>query len=114
MTAVATVAPPAPAVTTMVVDGVSKWLGPVVALSEVSFSIGPGVTALLGPNGAGKSTLLRILCGLTAPSQGRAAILGRNPRKDRDLRRSIGLVAQQESLFESLSAIEMVEFGASM
>jgi ABC-2 type transport system ATP-binding protein len=99
---------------TITVESVSKWMGPVVALSEVSFSIGPGVTALLGPNGAGKSTLLRILCGLTSPSQGRATIFGRNPRKDRDLRRFLGLVPQQESLFEALSAIEMVEFGASM
>ena len=45
------------------VDGVSKVFGDVVAVSDVSFEIGPGVTALLGPNGAGKSTLFRMLCG---------------------------------------------------
>ena len=106
--------PTQPTQPTITVDNVSKWMGPVVALSEVSFSIGTGVTALLGPNGAGKSTLLRILCGLTAPSQGRATIFGRNPRTDRELKRFIGLVPQQESLFEPLSALEMVEFGAAM
>ena len=38
----------------VVADGVSKWFGPLVAVSEVSFDVGPGVTALLGPNGAGQ------------------------------------------------------------
>ena len=55
------------------VERASKWFGDVVAVSDVSFAVGPGVTALLGPNGAGKSTLLRLLCGLTRPSQGDGA-----------------------------------------
>ena len=52
------------------VDGVTKSFGDVVAVSDVSFTVGPGVTALLGPNGAGKSTLFRVLCGLTPPTRG--------------------------------------------
>jgi len=107
-------APVAPVVTTMAVEGVSKWLGPVVALSDVSFSIGPGVTALLGPNGAGKSTLLRILCGLTGPSQGTVRVLGVDPRTDLDLRRRLGLVAQQETLFEQLRAVDIVALSAGL
>jgi ABC-2 type transport system ATP-binding protein len=99
---------------TIAIDGVSKWMGPVVALSEVSFEIGPGVTALLGPNGAGKSTLLRIMCGLTAPSQGTARLLGVDPRTDLTVRRRLGLVAQQEALFEGLRAHELVTFGAGL
>ncbi len=55
---------------TIEVRQLAKWFGPVVALSDLSFDVGPGVTALLGPNGAGKSTLFRILCGLANPSQG--------------------------------------------
>ena len=93
---------------------VSKWFGTVVALSSVSFQIGPGVTALLGPNGAGKSTLLRILCGLTAPSRGSVTVLGRAPRGDLSLYRSIGLVPQQESLFERLTGIEFVRSAAEL
>ena len=54
----------------VVAEGVSKWFGPLVAVSDVSFDVGPGVTALLGPNGAGKSTMLRMLCGLALPVQG--------------------------------------------
>ena len=60
----------------------SKWFGDVVAVSDVTFALGPGVTALLGPNGAGKSTVLRLLCGLTRPSQGQVSVLGGDPRKD--------------------------------
>jgi len=111
-----TVAPTIPTAptTTIAVERVSKWLGPVVALSDVSFGIGPGVTALLGPNGAGKSTLLRILCGLTAPSQGSVRVLGVDPRTDLALRRRLGLVAQQETLFEQLSALEIVTLSAGL
>ena len=52
------------------VNGVSKFFGSVVAVSDVSFAINGGVTALLGPNGAGKSTLFRMMCGLTTPVAG--------------------------------------------
>jgi len=99
---------------TIEVDNVSKWFGPVVALSEVSCSVGPGITALLGPNGAGKSTLLRILCGLTPPSRGHVRILGKRPRRDLDLNGRIGLVPQQEAVFEPLSALRFVGLAAEL
>jgi len=89
---------------TVAAEGVSKWFGPLVAVSDVSFEIGPGVTALLGPNGAGKSTMLRMLCGLARPSRGTVSVLGRDPRKDVAVAGSIGLVPQQESVFEDLTA----------
>ncbi|MDQ3168016.1 MAG: ATP-binding cassette domain-containing protein, partial [Chloroflexota bacterium] len=50
----------------MTVESVSKWYGDIVAVSEVSFGVGPGVTGLLGPNGAGKSTTLKMMAGLLA------------------------------------------------
>jgi ABC-2 type transport system ATP-binding protein len=84
----------------VVVDGVSKSFGSLVAVSDVSFSIEPGVTALLGPNGAGKSTLLRVLCGLTPPSAGSVWVAGGNPRTDAAARAQIGLVPQQDGVFE--------------
>ncbi|MFN8016530.1 MAG: ABC transporter ATP-binding protein [Acidimicrobiales bacterium] len=104
-----TVLPPDPAVLAAAppmveADEVSKWFGDVVAVSGVSFSIGPGVTALLGPNGAGKSTLLRMLCGLTPPDRGQVRILGADPRTDLGVRARIGLVPQQEAMFEALTA----------
>jgi ABC-2 type transport system ATP-binding protein len=87
---------------------VSKWFKDLVALTDVSFGVGPGITALLGPNGAGKSTLLRVLCGLTRPSQGAVRILGRTPPRDLDVYRWIGLVPQQESVPETLTGLEFV------
>ncbi len=98
----------------VVADGVSKWFGPLVAVSDVSFDIGPGVTALLGPNGAGKSTMFRMLCGLARPSKGRVSVLGRDPRLDTGVTRQIGLVPQQESVFEPLSAREFVTLSARL
>ena len=106
--------PPTPVVGTVTVERASKWMGPVVALSDVTFSVGPGVTALLGANGAGKSTLLRILCGLTSPSQGTVRVLGQDPRTSLALRRRIGLVAQQENLFEALTGVDLVRLSAGL
>jgi ABC-2 type transport system ATP-binding protein len=88
---------------------VSKWYKDLVAISDVSCRIGFGVTALLGPNGAGKSTLFRMLCGLTPPSRGTVAVLGGNPRDNLALTTAIGLVPQQEGVFEPLTALEFVE-----
>jgi ABC-2 type transport system ATP-binding protein len=94
--------------TVIAVRDVSKWFKDVVAVSDISCTIGYGVTALLGPNGAGKSTLFRLLCGLTPPSRGEVTVLGGNPRQDVMLTRQIGLVPQQESMFDPLSAFEFV------
>ena len=96
------------------VHDVSKWFGDVVAVSEVTFHLGGGITALLGPNGAGKSTLLRVLCGLTAPSSGSVSVLGGDPRADPGLRRHIGLVPQQEGVFEPLDALGFVRLAAEL
>jgi ABC-2 type transport system ATP-binding protein len=98
----------------VVADGVSKWFGALVAVSDVSFDVGPGVTALLGPNGAGKSTMFRMLCGLARPSKGTVRVLGRDPRADTGITRLIGLVPQQESVFEPLTAREFVALTARL
>jgi ABC-2 type transport system ATP-binding protein len=99
---------------TIEVADVSKWFGSIVALSEVTCRVEPGITALLGPNGAGKSTLLRVLCGLTAPSRGEVRILGQVPRRDLALNRRIGLVPQQEALFDPLRAVQFVRLAAEL
>jgi ABC-2 type transport system ATP-binding protein len=98
----------------VVAENVSKWFGALVAVSDVSFDVGPGVTALLGPNGAGKSTMFRMLCGLARPSKGTVRVLGRDPRADTDVTRRIGLVPQQESVFESLTAHQFVALSAKL
>ena len=94
--------------------GASKWFGDLVAVSDVSFSIGAGVTALLGPNGAGKSTMLRMMCGLARPSNGSVTVLGKDPRSDIAVLGRIGMAPQQESLLDHLSGREFVELAASL
>jgi ABC-2 type transport system ATP-binding protein len=94
------------------VVNVTKSFGDVVAVSDVTFSVGPGVTALLGPNGAGKSTLFRVMCGLTAPTRGTVRVLGADARTDRAVRGRIGLAPQQDALFDRLSARRFVELSA--
>ena len=59
---------------------VSRWYGNVVAVNDVTMTIGPGVTGLLGPNGAGKSTLIHMMAGFLAPSSGHG-----DPRRQPDL-----------------------------
>ena len=104
---------PAPRLTGMIaVNGVSKFFGSVVAVSDVSFAINGGVTALLGPNGAGKSTLFRMMCGLTTPSRGTVELLGADPRHDRAVRGRVSLVPQQDALFDHVSALDFVSVSA--
>jgi ABC-2 type transport system ATP-binding protein len=105
-------APAVPPQATIVVQNLSKWYGDVVAVSDISFHVEPGVTALLGPNGAGKSTTLEMLTGLLAPSQGTISMLGRPARGDSELYRHVGLVPEQETLYSFMTGREFVRFNA--
>lgn len=78
---------------TILVQGVSKWYGDIVAVSDVTFGIARGTTGLLGPNGAGKSTLLLHLNGLLSGS-GSVRIDGLEVKKKNlgRIRRRVGIV----------------------
>src|SRR6476620_10712795 len=99
---------PAMQAPTVEVTNLAKWYGDVVAVADVSFQLGPGVTGLLGPNGAGKSTTFKMLTGLLRPSAGSISILGRPARGDVGLYRQIGLVGEQEATYSFLSGYEFV------
>ena len=99
---------------TIVVDGVSKWFSGVVAVSDVSLVVEPGVTALLGPNGAGKTTLLRAIGGLTQPSQGTVTVFGERMRRNPALYRRIGYMPEHESVYDFLTGRQFVELGARL
>ena len=66
--------------TSIELRNVSRWYGNVVAVNDITMTIGPGVTGLLGPNGAGKSTILHMIAGFLAPSKGEAARSPASPR----------------------------------
>src|SRR5215204_1539767 len=84
---------------TIVLDHVSKWYGDIVAVSDVSFAIGAGVTGLLGPNGAGKSTALKMMAGLQAPSNGNVTIDSLPARGNPMAYRNLGLVSEHEVIY---------------
>lgn len=90
------------------VEGVSRWFRDVVALTRVSFRVGPGVTGLLGPNGAGKTSLIRIMVGVHPTSEGSARIHGRDPRRDVDVHRHFGYVPEAEAVPDALPARRFV------
>ena len=93
----------------VVVSGASKWYGDTVALSDVSFTLQPGVTGLLGHNGAGKSTTLALLAGFVGVSQGEVRVLGMDPRTEPDVHRRLGVVTDGEGIWPHLTARETVE-----
>lgn len=105
-------APPPPLNATMVANDVSKSFSGLVAVSNVSFAVRPGLTALLGPNGAGKSTMLRLLSGQIGPDSGTITVAGGNPRTDAAARGRIGLVPQQDGVFEHERALDVVRLAA--
>jgi sodium transport system ATP-binding protein len=87
----------------------------VLALDDVSFSVGPGVTyGLLGPNGAGKTTTLRIIMGLLPPSSGEASIMGcQVSEQPLRIKRLIGLVSASAGLYQWLTPRELLHFFAT-
>jgi ABC-2 type transport system ATP-binding protein len=90
------------------VDRVSRWFGSVVAVSDVSFDIGPGITGLLGPNGAGKTTLLRCMTGLAATSSGSVTMFGEPVRDNPPLYRRIGVMSEHETVYGFMKGREFV------
>jgi ABC-2 type transport system ATP-binding protein len=99
---------------TVVIDDVSVWFGPKVALSELSCSFGSGVTGLLGPNGAGKTTLMRAMTGLVGVNQGTVRIEGRDPRRDRRVHGRMALVPEDEAVPAGLTARQLVRYAADL
>jgi ABC-2 type transport system ATP-binding protein len=98
----------------VVVDGIRKTFGSVVALADISFKVRRGeVLGLLGPNGAGKTTTVDILSTLTRPDHGHAEVAGHDVLSDpAGVRRSIMPTGQQVALDEMLTGREnLVMFG---
>jgi ABC-2 type transport system ATP-binding protein len=111
----ATPAPTTPAVIPAIeVEHVARWYGNVVAVNDISFGLGPGVTGLLGPNGAGKSTLLHLMAGLLAPSAGAVRVHGQSTWRRPAMYRDIGLVPEREAVPGYLTGREFAMLNARL
>ncbi|MHB8164272.1 MAG: ATP-binding cassette domain-containing protein [Methanoregula sp.] len=94
------------------VENLTRRFGELVAVDHISFEIGQGeIFGLLGPNGAGKTTTLSMLATMLKPSEGTATVNGIDVEQDEDgVRKSIGIVFQDQSLDEELTAWENMDF----
>ena len=95
-------------------DNVSRWYGDTVALADVSFTVGPGVTGLLGHNGAGKSTALKLCAGFTRPSSGSVRVLGTDLSASPEAYRRIGIAHDRDALWPFLTARALVALCARL
>jgi ABC-2 type transport system ATP-binding protein len=95
-------------VSRILLTDVSRWYGNVVAVNDVSFEVGPGITGLLGPNGAGKTTLLHLMAGFLAPSAGQVRLDETPTWRHSEIYRSIGFVPERESVQSFLTGRQFV------
>jgi ABC-2 type transport system ATP-binding protein len=101
-------------VSTIALAGVSRWYGNVVAVNDVSFEVGPGITGLLGPNGAGKTTLLHMMAGFLAPSAGTVGLDDTPTWRHPEVYRLIGFVPEREAVYGFLTARQFVSASAAL
>jgi ABC-2 type transport system ATP-binding protein len=101
-------------VTSIELRGVTRWYGNVVAVNDITMSIGAGVTGLLGPNGAGKSTVLHLVAGFLEPSRGELTVAGEKTWRNPGLFRKVGLVPERDSVYSFLTGAEFVEATAKL
>jgi heme exporter protein A len=97
-------------------QSLSRRFGARWVLRGASFQLQPGEAAgLVGPNGCGKSTLLRVVCTLLRPTTGSATVYGADIVRDPDsVRESVGFLSPVPGVYEDLTALENVQFAATM
>ncbi len=100
----------------VVVRGLQKRFGDVEAVRGIDLEVATGeIFGFLGPNGAGKSTTIKILCTLASPTSGEAKVAGHDVTSERDeVRRHIGLVFQDTTLDDYLTAEQNLRFHAEL
>jgi ABC-2 type transport system ATP-binding protein len=92
--------------------GLTRRFGEIAAVDGIDLAVPAGSSyGFLGPNGAGKSTTIKCLTGLLRPSAGEIRILGLDPARDAmGIKRQIGVIPEEQALFERLSAVETLAF----
>ncbi len=92
-----------------------KYSNGVMALDDISFSVGSGVFGLLGHNGAGKTTLMKALVTVLSPTAGTIHVCGFDSRKQgNEVRERIGYLPQELAMYPSLSVFDFVSYMAEL
>src|SRR5262245_51367989 len=95
-------------------NGLTRQFGALRAVDAINLLVERGTFyGFLGPNGAGKSTTIKMLTGLLAPTSGAIRILGEDvsqPERALEVKRRVGVVPENLSLFENLTAREYLTF----
>src|SRR3989344_578371 len=100
----------------IVAEDIYKSFGEIKAVDHINFEISPGeIFAFLGPNGAGKSTTIKMLTTMLRPTSGKLYLAGHDVTKEQAwARKSFGIVFQDPSLDEELTAYENMELHAAL
>jgi ABC-2 type transport system ATP-binding protein len=103
----------APAVTPVVVEGVSKRFGAVEVVRDLSFEVRAGeVLGFLGPNGAGKTTMMRMILDIIRPDAGRIEVFGGSPGVGQQDR--IGYLPEERGLYRDVTALDTLTYFGSL
>jgi len=97
------------------VKNLTKRFNGTTVLRGIDFQVKEGeIFGYLGPNGAGKTTTMRIILGLLKPTSGRALVFGKELSDNDDLRRRVGVLLENDGLYERLSAYENLNYYAQL
>lgn len=96
------------------VNELTRKFGSYTAVDRVSLTVRErDIFGFLGPNGSGKTTLIRMLCGILRPTSGEANVMGYDVvNESEEVKRSIGYMSQQFSLYSDLTVLENINFYA--
>lgn len=92
------------------ITGLTKRFGSKVALDNIDLDIPQGMFGLLGPNGAGKTTLMKIISTLLKKNDGEVSICGTPVEKTRDIRKIIGYLPQDFSMYANMTAYDALDY----
>ncbi len=95
---------------TIEIQHLTKFYGKKQALCDVNLSIGPGMFGLLGRNGAGKTTLMKTLATLLQKKSGTITICGIPVEHEKEIRKMIGYLPQEFSLYPSMTLLEALDY----
>lgn len=91
-------------------EHVSRFYKTVIGVGDLNLELPLGAYGLIGPNGSGKTTFINLVTGMLRPSIGRVRVLGKDPVRQREVLRHIGLCPASDLLYPNISALQWVEY----